>query len=533
MSKNILLALPFSGSGVGGGLANFNAELAKALAGAGHNVKVLTMGVQEKFAATAKDHGNAEIVVIQNAEAAKLENLKADEGADRELLYQMLFDKVDDEHAAGPEALGLPTKTQWQPDLVIGHSRFSGHTAIRLKQRWYQAAQVVYFLHSIPIEGTVLSGDLSTGWDKIVAEMTAMPDADIVAGVGPLLARAAVALAAWGALSRLPKPVPMPRIFECIPGTEVAAAPVERKRPDGVLELLLLGRADASIKGLGEIVAAVQLLRREFLDPKFTGTSFKVHIKVRGVPADIPPETANNWIKYMQDIVDNRPENPGAYAKAMERYLLEFEKYQQAYIAYRKYEEALRDYERSPQSTPKPIEVVKPKQPEEPFMAKATKEEPSWIEILPQDKKDVVQADIRAAHALIMPSYFEHFGLVPLEAAGHGIPVLVNEFSGAGHFLAGARMHGLGKDCIVPDATSLNARAGLWAKAFKALYGNYEERAKDAFKIYGELSRYTWAHTAAALVAATEKEHQNWRIPFLTLVQGPEGEVTHSEEVGK
>lgn len=58
------------------------------------------------------------------------------------------------------------------------------------------------------------------------------------------------------------------------------------------------------------------------------------------------------------------------------------------------------------------------------------------VTVKPRTKSvDEINEDIRASHAMIMPSKHEGFGMVASEGLGHGVPVLVNEESGAAQFL--------------------------------------------------------------------------------------------------
>ena len=73
-----------------------------------------------------------------------------------------------------------------------------------------------------------------------------------------------------------------------------------------------------------------------------------------------------------------------------------------------------------------------------------------------------------------MPSYIEHFGLVPFDGLAHGVPVLINELSGAAMFLGDETRFGdLGKPSIVEDFDP-NKKRPLKPS-------DYRKRCPDAF----------------------------------------------------
>ncbi|MFK0296301.1 glycosyltransferase family 4 protein [Streptomyces sp. NPDC090442] len=108
-----------------------------------------------------------------------------------------------------------------------------------------------------------------------------------------------------------------------------------------------------------------------------------------------------------------------------------------------------------------------------------------------------LRADREGADAIVMPSLHEGFGLVATEGAGRGVPVLVNEESGAAGFLRKAP-DGIGEPCIVRGAR----RAEAWAQAIAALDADLDRRWENAGRLYEFLRQYSWEHGGQAMVDA-------------------------------
>ncbi|QUQ64302.1 eCIS core domain-containing protein [Kutzneria sp. CA-103260] len=123
-----------------------------------------------------------------------------------------------------------------------------------------------------------------------------------------------------------------------------------------------------------------------------------------------------------------------------------------------------------------------------------------------------LDADRANADALIMPSLHEGFGLVATEAAG--IPVMVNDESGAAEFLSRFEEFGQPNPMVVPAPYEIDPASGretedgtkdrayAWASAIKRLSNTLADRREDAGQLQRLLSRYTWQHAADALIAA-------------------------------
>ncbi|MFF5358321.1 glycosyltransferase [Streptomyces scabiei] len=151
---------------------------------------------------------------------------------------------------------------------------------------------------------------------------------------------------------------------------------------------------------------------------------------------------------------------------------------------------------------------------------------------------DELNEDIRAAHAMIMPSKHEGFGMVASEGLGHGVPVLVNEESGAAQFLQDADRFPpeIGGACVVTEPRDGSTRADTWMRAIARLSQDLPQRQAGALRIREILQQYSWEHAAEATVqAAMEQTPLPRRDPralvtaqerdLLRTVQGPNGQL--------
>lgn len=458
---NILMVLPYSGRKFGGGLAVFNAALTKALMEEGHDVRLLTMELPAPCAPGGEEHGNARILCIENEVTRQMRDPGGAAGEDeRALLYKLINSK---QVLLDPKVHALVREDGWSPQVIVGHSRFSGPAAIKLKQAWFPEAKAAYFVHSIPVEGSVLSG-YEAYEERITSEVAErkfqkekkwMPQADLVVAVGPLIL-AGVTMILQQANARVP-------VHECIGGVEMGADPVDFVPPYPTVKLLFLGRASAPIKGLEDLVLAALKLR------------------VRNICIDV---------RYWDD---------------------------RTYSAERTVRRA--DVQAWVDGVLGPM-----------------RDRNIRVNIL--DKTTEVSEEVRAHHALLMPSYIEHFGLVPFDALAHGVPVLVNEISGAGLFLGDERRFGqFGPPCVVRDFApdkarplrpadflgdvardAFDERPDAWARAIADLADHLEQRYKGARKILKVLKGYSWQDCARAFVTASLASRQ-------VTVQGGGGEV--------
>jgi hypothetical protein len=157
---------------------------------------------------------------------------------------------------------------------------------------------VVHFLHTSPVRLDKIKEAPKKGAEKAIKERKAMRKADLVAGVGSLLAKEAERLSE-GVLR-------VPALHDFVPGTEVGT-PVEPSLTNQAkyllhlprkLKVLLPGRADDEIKGVEAAVQAIGILRR----PKNQGgRGLDVRMTIRGTPH--PQEESEKFAKW-QKIVD-------------------------------------------------------------------------------------------------------------------------------------------------------------------------------------------------------------------------------------
>ncbi|MFF7388430.1 glycosyltransferase [Streptomyces scabiei] len=161
------------------------------------------------------------------------------------------------------------------------------------------------------------------------------------------------------------------------------------------------------------------------------------------------------------------------------------------------------------------------------------------VTVKPRTKSvDEINEDIRASHAMIMPSKHEGFGMVASEGLGHGVPVLVNEESGAAQFLQDTERFPpeIGRPCVVAEPTDGSSRAQAWMQAIRQLRQELPARQAGALRMREILQQYSWEHAAEATVqAAMEQTPLPHRDPrtlitaqerdLLRTVQGPNGQL--------
>jgi glycosyltransferase involved in cell wall biosynthesis len=480
----ILIVSPFSGRGVGGGLAVMNQELTKAFADEGFEVRLLTMELPDKFIPDKVLHGNAEIIFIRNERKDQFDDLKSKDDQ-RNALYELINSDSALEDGKVVEEL---KKGGFKPDIIIGHSRFSGPAAVKLKQKFFPKATVEYFLHSYPIEGSILAGheaydepiDAGLASAKLEQERLWMEQADVSVGVGPLLRYGATLILG----NKLGSPC---RVHECIPGTSLDNNLVQFSRNhngNGKKDLLMSGRANAPIKGLEDLLLAAMKVRKEKPPKNFRirvrGWQNKVYSDARVVDQDT---VAVNTVD--QDYVQRWAQGVlGLDTHSINKDVVEI------------------------------------------------------LPITPDAKQ--LEHEIREAYAVLMPSYAEHFGLAPFDAIGLGVPVLMSEFSGAAMFLGDKTRFGdLATEFIVHDfgdekkprplngadfltnvaKNSFDRRPDAWKCAIEGLLDEPAPRLAAAKGIWKQLASYTWAHCAHGLLGAAGFHAGN------VSKQGPEGRV--------
>ncbi|RLU99200.1 hypothetical protein CTZ27_14680 [Streptomyces griseocarneus] len=348
-----------------------------------------------------------------------------------------------------PRTHGLPDPQERPFDLIVGHSRFSGPAAAELRDRWYPDAKVAHFLHTSPerLAEVKYAHDPAHAQTKAARdsriEREVMDRADVVVGVGPLLAAEAERLSSTGQH--------VPDSHQLVPGVKIEEL-VQRGPHEGRLNLLVMGRTDDPLKGVDDALRAVKMLNDNGID---------VHLTIRGA----------------------NPKKLGKIAEGAERL------------------------------GGKGNVTVKP------F----------------SEDGDELKNDIIGADAVIMPSKHEGFGLVATEAAGHGVPVLVNQESGAAQFLGDkARIAPeIGQPCIVPEPSNPNDRPLTWATSIGRLKADLPQRRENAKELREALKAYSWEHAGEALVeAAMKATPQSQQKPLAqgqaqrkATVQGPDGKL--------
>jgi len=143
-----------------------------------------------------------------------------------------------------------------QPQLIVGHGRITGPAAKVLRDQWFNGAQRMHILHTVPSELEWFkelepsSRPSTVGETREALERALVQTADLVAGVGPLLYREARDLARGAS-----EPTP---VIELLPG--LAASPEVDEPPQSVRVLVLGRTADFDLKGLDIAARAVAAL---------------------------------------------------------------------------------------------------------------------------------------------------------------------------------------------------------------------------------------------------------------------------------
>ncbi|MEV5890692.1 glycosyltransferase [Nonomuraea fuscirosea] len=142
-------------------------------------------------------------------------------------------------------------------DVVIGLSRYSGPAALRARDQLYQDAPLVHMLRMVTGALGRIANMEALGRDFEGIERVMVAEADMLAGVGPLLTTEVRWLADTNPGSR---PVP---VHELLPGVPFE---LPRQRPfhgERTRTFLLIGRADAAHKGGHEAALIVRELQKD------------------------------------------------------------------------------------------------------------------------------------------------------------------------------------------------------------------------------------------------------------------------------
>ncbi|WP_280478940.1 helix-turn-helix domain-containing protein [Nocardia asiatica] len=131
--------------------------------------------------------------------------------------------------------------------------------------------------------------------------------------------------------------------------------------------------------------------------------------------------------------------------------------------------------------------------------------DPDAVEVAPQtSNRATLQADIRSATVVVMPSRAEGFGLVATEAIEQGVPVVVPSSSGVGRFLAeldeyrelAARFN------VVEQHLGAAPESDLWVAALDSLFDDVPGAWAAARRLQELLRPFTGKRSAKMLVHA-------------------------------
>ncbi|MBQ1017967.1 glycosyltransferase family 4 protein [Micromonospora sp. D93] len=218
--KPAVLALNCAWPALKGGIPAFNRNLLAAFAGAGHRTACLVE------APTRDD--------IEDAAAHGVDLFAAERSP------------------AGPSMmLESPAARLFEPDVVIGHDRFTGPSAWVQRRRYLRDASLVHIVHTAPAEIERFKGGLDATEraeerERIIRMVTA--DADVVAAVGPRLQRYTADLVEDGS-GRV-------RVVQLDPG--LGPLHLGRRQPPPKKQVLVLGRTDdLELKGLDLAARAI------------------------------------------------------------------------------------------------------------------------------------------------------------------------------------------------------------------------------------------------------------------------------------
>jgi glycosyltransferase involved in cell wall biosynthesis len=121
------------------------------------------------------------------------------------------------------------------------------------------------------------------------------------------------------------------------------------------------------------------------------------------------------------------------------------------------------------------------------------------------DRAEIL-ADLREADVVIMPSRAEGFGLVGLEAAGAGVPILVPSSSGIGRFVGDPSLFPaeVAQQSVVEQEFEEVVPVERWVEKLREVLGDLptaRERALELRRLLQETNR-TWKGAAESLIAA-------------------------------
>jgi glycosyltransferase involved in cell wall biosynthesis/tetratricopeptide (TPR) repeat protein len=175
----------------------------------------------------------------------------------------------------------------WQPQVIIGHGRPTGHFAEAHREDRFSGAAYFHVVHTDPDR---IGGDRAeTKWE---AEFPQMVHADRVLAVGPALWRRAESDLRPQREASVP--------IRIDPGFDLVDDPARCPPPDGARKVLIAGRLeDADIKGLDlaakAVAGAINLC---------AGSTRGVALLLRGVPPDQRAETEEKVRQWAGQVLD-------------------------------------------------------------------------------------------------------------------------------------------------------------------------------------------------------------------------------------
>ncbi|WP_433592832.1 toxin glutamine deamidase domain-containing protein [Nocardia sp. CA-145437] len=124
------------------------------------------------------------------------------------------------------------------------------------------------------------------------------------------------------------------------------------------------------------------------------------------------------------------------------------------------------------------------------------------------DRSEIL-ADMREADVVIMPSRAEGFGLVGLEAAGAGVPVLLPSTSGAGRFIGdvGRFPEHIAEHSVVEQGFEEPVAVDRWVDKLQTVLADPEQARARALELQQHLQTQnrTWSTAAEELVNAIDR----------------------------
>jgi glycosyltransferase involved in cell wall biosynthesis len=131
--------------------------------------------------------------------------------------------------------------------------------------------------------------------------------------------------------------------------------------------------------------------------------------------------------------------------------------------------------------------------------------DPDALEVLPRTSNpEELQAIIRSASVVVMPSRVESFGLVAMEAIQQGVPVMMPSSSGAGQFLAGLSDYREAAERfnLVEQPLGAPPTVDTWTDRLDVVLGDLPAAWDNARQLQERLASFTPERSAEHLVDA-------------------------------